>query len=860
MNIKLIVIIVLILLILYLFFKMNNKNEHAGNTNNTPIGFSREAYNTFATVISNNNVIMPTATIDNINTKTGNFNNNVNAKNINISDTLTSNNVILSNNQSAVDGKYNSLQGNTISGTNGTINGDINTKNINIDGTATIGGSIKITNFNPTGNGSLGNIISNNINSVDGIFSENISGVDGIFSGNISGGDGIFNNNITGKNGTFRSSLSGIDGTFTGNINSNSGDFNTLNVGNMNVAQTFTGPATRFNNFTSTTGVFDLINSNKIVSEEASIKNIKTKNLVNTKDIILKPSSSDPVNINFNKITGTKGVFTDISSNKLNTNNLYVYGDNSTITSKNNKFNNIDTLDINNNNGRIFAKTISDVNNILSENIIVKNNLDTNIVYFDNILKVNGEDINWGNGNIILDDRIDRLCFSPSKCFNNNLSIIKSFESQFVPRQNVDLINLKQILSPLYLPNSDISDNCLVWDNNTLRTKLIEGNINSTTSNDDIVVQSTLDSTSRITDKATVYTGSYENVGLSNGSLWNGKFLYSTIKLHTVGMFSNWDTNQICIEIKVPEHPNKTKGIDYTVLWIQVLNDHTDKGRWTFYKVHTGPNSSKPNKSFGKFTGGYKKSALSFPNPTQNYNNNLDITNFYWMPIPIDLTDITDRKIRVSTFMRQDGIFFTQIAFSTNPYNHCKLNAGDMYGQINKFDTTTSTEIKNFDFNRDISKIYWSSSLTGANIKEQLCYFAPLFDINFRIPFVNNGKDKVFYISERYDDIHVNGKSFDVSFNILGTGTTYNYIGQMSNVFNKENLNPIEQFYTNKFTENNYYFIVIPANRLPQKGLGIDNFLNIRINIRIKNNVTNTITNDNTNMFFKEVGTHDVIS
>ena len=48
------------------------------------------------------------------------------------------------------------------------------------------------------------------------------------------------------------------------------------------------------------------------------------------------------------------------------------------------------------------------------------------------------------------------------------------------------------------------------------------------------------------------------------------------ICIYKTTYYGNYSDNGQGIEIRVPEHPNKAKGEDYTVLWVQTLNDYTN--------------------------------------------------------------------------------------------------------------------------------------------------------------------------------------------------------------------------------------------------------------------------------------------
>lgn len=129
MNIKLIVIVLLIILILYLFFKMNNKNEHAGNMDDIPIGFSENDKDAFSKILANKTTSQaPIITYDNINTNNAIFTGDILANNAKFNGNINGVNALIENNITANSGNYVS---------------DFVTNNINVNNNASFGGTLK---------------------------------------------------------------------------------------------------------------------------------------------------------------------------------------------------------------------------------------------------------------------------------------------------------------------------------------------------------------------------------------------------------------------------------------------------------------------------------------------------------------------------------------------------------------------------------------------------------------------------------------------------------------------------------------------------------------------------------------------
>jgi hypothetical protein len=99
-------------------------------------------------------------------------------------------------------------------------------------------------------------------------------------------------------------------------------------------------------------------------------------------------------------------------------------------------------------------------------------------------------------------------------------------------------------------------------------------------------------------------------------------------------------------------------------------------------------------------------------------------------------------------------------AFSTNPWNHCRVSASTVYLNMNKDDATQSAPQ---------TQISWNS-INWNNI--------PLAQINkssspsFRIPFVNSGSNKIFYIID-FNDTSAGQYLQNISINNTNIGSLY---------------------------------------------------------------------------------------
>ncbi len=287
-----------------------------------------------------------------------------------------------------------------------------------------------------------------------------------------------------------------------------------------------------------------------------------------------------------------------------------------------------------------------------------------------------------------------------------------------------------------------------------------------------------------------------------NTAKWNEKNIYRTITQ------DQRQSNGTGIEITVPNPPSGSN-YDYTVLWIQTLND-----RWSDFKIY----NNTPYKTFGKYSTGLRRLNSISPNGAM-HNERWEF--FEWYPVPIKLN--ADRKIMISNFRAGSPTWFSGFAFSTNPWNHCRISALSLHWQTNK-DTESDIDGGN-------SALAWDNDNWN---NDPLIRFPPNTQPSFQIPFVNSGKDKIFYIIEH----NSNWGPGIVMASAQKADNTYQDIGGLYTTFN----NPFSRHFTSKLYQR-YYGVIIPKNLLPTD----KDFITIRV----------SMPKGGTNLYVREVGTHD---
>ena len=298
------------------------------------------------------------------------------------------------------------------------------------------------------------------------------------------------------------------------------------------------------------------------------------------------------------------------------------------------------------------------------------------------------------------------------------------------------------------------------------------------------------------------------------------------------------------IQITIPNPPNGAN-YDYNVLWVQVIN--TNNTGWSNFRVYSYDSSAnKIINNFGKFTIGLNNLNNIIPNGA---THNDDLNLYEWYPIPIIISK--DRKIMLSNIIN-NTTFYRGFAFSSNPWNHCRINAITLYNNLNRFTNITNTVSL-----QPATIIGWNSNNWN---NTPLMEFKYNTSPEFRIPFVNSGKNKIFYLIEYNTEwgssigsISVKNIDSDISGN-------YNLVGNMSTSLE----NPFSKHFNSKLNCR-YYGIVIPKEKLP-----VGNFIQIKINIpnayernhlqvsqlgQFKMYIPNAYAGYH--LYVREVGTHD---
>jgi hypothetical protein len=288
--------------------------------------------------------------------------------------------------------------------------------------------------------------------------------------------------------------------------------------------------------------------------------------------------------------------------------------------------------------------------------------------------------------------------------------------------------------------------------------------------------------------------------------LFNGKMSYTLTK-------KNNNLNTDAIEITVPPYNGDISGQDYSVLWVQLLND-----RLSTFKVFR-KNQNGSYTIFGKFASGYRSLNNITPDGSiHNENWNL----FEWYPIPIKLD--STRKILINNpYSIVPGIndtptYFSGFAFSTNPWNHFRISPRTL--ELNLNDTDESVifnQLTKLTFNNN----NWNN--------DQLNQIVGISTITIRIPFVNSGRNKVFYIIE-HNSFDYAGYTTYITINNVNVGNLYTTFD-----------NPFSRHFNSKLY-NRYFGVIIPKEILPVS----DNYIIVKFTIPL-----------NSILYFREVGTHD---
>jgi hypothetical protein len=495
------------------------------------------------------------------------------------------------------------------------------------------------------------------------------------------------------------------------------------------------------------------------------------------------------------------------------------------LTNNNNTFNNIKTGDVNTttlnsklanintvNTSQNIVNTTDNYNKFTKLNI---NDISSNTIVNSNNTKFNNVSIS-DNLNIANKNFNDSIMYVNQLCFDNNC-IDKSIFNNI---NKIDTIK-EQYSSPLfqymYLPNSRNANGTIINDNNLIWK--------------DIKNEITPDNNADGRLKAVISRWNMDY----NTYNWNGKCIYKTT------YYGNYSDNGQGIEIRVPEHPNKAKGEDYTVLWVQTLGE-----RWSTFRVYeldaSAPSRQRGiadtdtqyfKKYFHKHVAGYSNlNKISPDGSTHNEQWNL----FEWTPVPIDLSGNTQRKLIIGHMFKGNGdSWFSGFAFSTNPWNHYKCSALELHWLVHNSNDNQNLNGATSGGNIIMGGDWWNWN------NEPLARFNDNGWIQFRIPFVHSGKDKIFYLVEHNNNWGPSNIRLDIQKNVNNISTYIN-LGNLYTSFN----NPFATHFNSKIYQR-YYGIRIPKEHLPPKDPMCNDFITLVI----------VLPSTNNGIHFREVGTHD---
>jgi hypothetical protein len=315
--------------------------------------------------------------------------------------------------------------------------------------------------------------------------------------------------------------------------------------------------------------------------------------------------------------------------------------------------------------------------------------------------------------------------------------------------------------------------------------------------------------------------------------MWNNLDEHKDTKFRVVGAGHKWTTykhySKNCyqldprlnnpigtgIEIDVPEFQVDDEdayvdGMDFTVLWIRLRLDS-----WSTFRVYA-KNEDGKYESFGSYAMRYD--ALNSISPDGGMQN-AEWAHYTWYPIPIKLNK--ERKVIVNSPYNEGSLWFCGFAFSTNPWNHCKVSASTLYLNLNRDETNTT-------WGRDQIIQGWYDDWN----RHEMGRFTAGNKTTFKIPFVNSGRNKIFYVVEHNETW---------APSIISVSVNNTIIGNLYTSFD----NPFARHFNSKQYQR-YYGAVIPVELIPSG----EKYLTITID-------TTLPYQNHWGLQTREVGTHD---
>lgn len=228
-----------------------------------------------------------------------------------------------------------------------------------------------------------------------------------------------------------------------------------------------------------------------------------------------------------------------------------------------------------------------------------------------------------------------------------------------------------------------------------------------------------------------------------------------------------------------------------------------------------------------------------------------------WIPIPINYDSLPSEKAIYIRRNRTNNaiLMINGIAFTTNPWNHCKLPA-----------LCIEWDLNNGNPNQD--KKNPSTSYTNANTNGYEVPFNEFTDyITFngnllitRIPIINSGKDKLLYLNVANNTSNLNIQNVFIQTNSsisIGNITPSTNILNSLSEFTNKTITQIDNFtttydnpfarYFNSHKNNRYISTIIPANLIKS------NFIRVILQAQIPAGTVGT------GIMIREIGTHDLL-
>lgn len=292
------------------------------------------------------------------------------------------------------------------------------------------------------------------------------------------------------------------------------------------------------------------------------------------------------------------------------------------------------------------------------------------------------------------------------------------------------------------------------------------------------------------------------------------------------------------------------------VVWIEIKSD-----RRRSFRV-TSPFPDTPNNVLDVVYSNYLTYSNSLRPDGADYNmiGSRTLTNniTQWVPIPIDYDSLPYKAIhirrnRTDTNDANSNLMISGLAFTTNPWNHCKLPAICIHWNLN-------------DSNPNVNKSNPSTTFTSATTATD---FNIPFDeftdyITFhgkllitRIPVINSGKDKLLYLNVANNLSNLNIQNVLIQTDttkILGNITPDSNILNSIDEFNAKTITQIENFtttydnpfarYFNSHKNNRYIATRIPASLIKS------NFIRVILQSQVSTG---------TGLMIYEIGTHDLL-